>query len=260
MRGATTIYWLSFAYWLLSCSHVFLVKERKEILLFVLTVAVLLAFALWPKDSESVLVIREGQVRPDSVVPEASIAKRYRHVQLEPAAIQSVREGEQVIELELFPGETIRVRLQESEQTGQQSTEVYGSIEGVPGSMVTLVTYENVLAGTVQYPDGRTFMVNYAGDAEHSIVELDSDAMQTPPERVAILLRCDHPKGRHILPHVERDARAVWGLQIAIVWRRPMECLARRSRSLCRSRSRPRLSPAAAHRGAQGDAQGAGDR
>ena len=182
LRGATTIYWLSFGYWLLSCCHVFLVKERKEILLFVLTVAVLLAFALWPKDSESVLVKREGQVRPDSVVPEASIAKRYRHVQLEPAAIQSVREGEQVIELELFPGETIRVRLQESEQTGQQSTEVYGSIEGVPGSMVTLVTYEDVLAGTVQYPDGRTFMVNYAGDAEHSIVELDSDAMQAPPD------------------------------------------------------------------------------
>ena len=160
--------------------NVFLVKERKEILLFVLPMAVLLAVVFWPEDSEPVLVMREAEVRPDSAVPEASIAKRYRHVQLNHGAVQAVREGGQVIELELFPGETIRVRLQESEQTGLQSTEVYGAIEGVPGSMVTLVTYENVLAGMVQYPDGRTFMINYAGGAEHSIVELDSDAMHTP--------------------------------------------------------------------------------
>ena len=161
---------------------IFLVKLRKEILFFALPMAVLLAVAFWPEDSEPVLIMREAAVRPESSVPEAPIAKRFRHVQLKPAAIQAVREGGQVIELELFPGETIRVRLQKSEQTGLQSTEVYGAIEGVPGSMVTLVTYENVLAGTVQYPDGRTFMVNYAGGAEHSIVELDIDAMHTPHE------------------------------------------------------------------------------
>tara|TARA_B100001971_G_scaffold6592_1_gene5483 strand:+ start:397 stop:1872 length:1476 start_codon:yes stop_codon:yes gene_type:complete len=158
------------------------VKEQKENLLFVLPIAVLLAIAFWPDNSEPGLIMREAEVRPDASVPEAPIAKRYRHVQLNPSAIQAVREGGQVIELELFPGETVRVRLQESEQTGMQSTEVFGSIEGVPGSMVTLVTYEDVLAGMVQYPDGRSFMVNYAGGAEHSIVELDSAAMHTPHE------------------------------------------------------------------------------
>ena len=102
-------------------------------------IAVLLAVAFWPEDTEPVLIMREAQVRPDASVPEAAIAKRYRHVQLNPSAIEAVRQGEQVIELELFPGETIRVRLQQSEQTGMQSSEVFGSIEGVPGSMVTLV-------------------------------------------------------------------------------------------------------------------------
>ena len=157
-------------------------KERKDILLFLLPIAVLLAVAFWPEDTEPVLIMREAQVRPDASVPEAAIAKRYRHVQLNPSAIEAVRQGGQVIELELFPGETIRVRLQQSEQTGMQSSEVFGSIEGVPGSMVTLVTYENVMAGMVEYPDGRSFMVNYAGGAEHSIVELDSDAMHTSHE------------------------------------------------------------------------------
>lgn len=173
---------MSFCYRLLRYYERIFVKERKEFLVFVLPVAVLLAVVFWPEDSEAVLIMREAEVRPDASVPEASIAERYRHVQLNPSAIQAVREGEQVIELELFPGETIRVRLQQSEQTGLQSTEVFGSIEGVPGSMVTLVTYESVLAGMVQYPDGRTFMVNYAGGGEHSIVELDNDAMHTPLE------------------------------------------------------------------------------
>ena len=104
-------------------------KERKDILLFLLPIAVLLAVAFWPEDTEPVLIMREAQVRPDASVPEAAIAKRYRHVQLNPSAIEAVRQGEQVIELELFPGETIRVRLQQSEQTGMQSSEVFGSIE-----------------------------------------------------------------------------------------------------------------------------------
>ena len=49
-------------------------KERKEILLFVLPMAVLLAVAFWPEASEPVLVMREADVRPDCAVSEASIA------------------------------------------------------------------------------------------------------------------------------------------------------------------------------------------
>jgi len=158
------------------------VKEEKVIVFALLPLLLLAGVILWPAEPDPSLVMREVNERPDASVPEAAIAKRHRHVQLSPSAIEAVRVGGRVIELELFPGETIRVQLEPSEQTGLQSSEVHGSIEGVPGSVVTLVTYKGVLAGTVQYPDGRTFLVNYAGGAEHSIVELDPDKMHTPPE------------------------------------------------------------------------------
>ena len=38
----------------------------------------------------------------------------------------------------------------------------------------------NYPVGMVELPDGRQFLINYAGEGEHSVVELDSLAMQTP--------------------------------------------------------------------------------
>jgi len=157
------------------------VKEKKVIALSLLPVIGLAALLLWPEVPDPSLVMREAADRPNHLVPEKAVVKRQRHVQLNPSAIEAVREGGRVIEFELFPGETIRVLLEPAEQTGLQSSEVHGLVEGVPGSVVTLVTYDGALAGTVQYPDGRTFMVNYAGANEHSIVELDPDKMETPP-------------------------------------------------------------------------------
>lgn len=157
-------------------------RTVKSYALPVLLLAVLAGVVFWPAEKDPSLVLSEGAERPEVLLPEAPIAKRYRHVRLNPAAIDSVRKGDQVVELQLFPGETVRVVLDPSERTGDCSTEVQGTLEGVPGSMVSMVTLDDAVAATVQYPDGRMYMVNYAGGGEHSIVELDGNAMHTPHE------------------------------------------------------------------------------
>lgn len=124
--------------------------------------------------------MKEAAQRDWQTVPEHKIAKRFRHVKLHPEAVQSVREGGRIIELELFPGEQVKIRLEESEYTSGNSTEVMGEVVGVPRSLAVFVTVDDALAGTVELPDGRQFLVNYAGNGEHSVVQLDPLAMQTP--------------------------------------------------------------------------------
>ena len=114
--------------------------------------------------------------RPKDRVPEAAIAKRFRHVQINSRAVEAVSEGEQTISLNLFPGETIRVRLGKAEQTDPVSSEVHGEVIGLPGSAVSFVTYDGTLAGSITYPDGRMFLINYADKKTHSIVEVGGTA------------------------------------------------------------------------------------
>ena len=53
--------------------------------------------------------------------------------------------------------------------------EVHGEVVGMPGAAVSLITYEGVLAGSIEYPDGR--IINYAGEEAHSIVEINPVAV-----------------------------------------------------------------------------------
>ena len=155
-------------------------KKPEHFILLALPLLVGATIWLWPGQPQPSLVLRESMVRAESELPEAQIAKRFRHVQINPNAIAAVQQGGQIVELELFRGEKIRVQLEPSEQTGLESSEAHGSIVGVPGSMVSMVTYDGAVAATVQYPDGRSFMVNYAGGGDHSIVELDNAKLETP--------------------------------------------------------------------------------
>ena len=156
-------------------------KRQYIALLILLPFLVVGGLQLWRATQPApALILEEAVKRPIISLPEREIAKRFRHVKLHPDALQDVREGGRIIELELFPGETVRIRLEDSEYTSGNSTEVMGEVVGVPRSLVVFVTIDDALAGTVELPDGRQFLVNYAGNGEHSVVELDPLAMQTP--------------------------------------------------------------------------------
>ena len=73
-----------------------------------LGVAVLLGMTVYwwlsaSNDEPSLVATRLPERSKDSL-PEAAIAKRFRHVELSSRAVDAVQEGEQVIELTLFPG------------------------------------------------------------------------------------------------------------------------------------------------------------
>ncbi len=156
-------------------------KRQYKALLILLPFLVVGSLQLWRATQPGPgLVLEEAAARDWQTVPEHKIAKRFRHVKLHPDALQDVREGGRIIELELFSGETVRIRLEDSEFTSGNSTEVMGEVIGVPRSMAVFVTVDDALAGMVELPDGRQFLINYAGEGEHSVVELDSLAMQTP--------------------------------------------------------------------------------
>ena len=64
-------------------------------------------------------------MRAEEQLPEASMAKRYRHVRLNPDTVTAVQTGDRLITLELFPGESIKVRLEKATSTDPMSTEVH---------------------------------------------------------------------------------------------------------------------------------------
>ena len=84
--------------------------------------------------SEPALVATVMPERAKDSLPEAAVAKRFRHVQLDKRAVKAVSKGDRIISLTLFPGETIRVRLNEAGQTDPDSTEVHGEVIGMPGA------------------------------------------------------------------------------------------------------------------------------
>ena len=127
--------------------------------------------------AEPLLVEKKLLERSKDSLPEAPIAKRFRHVELSSAAVDAVREGERIIKLNLFPEETVRVRLGKAEKTDPVSTEVHGEVIGMPGAAVSFVTFNGTIAGSIEYPDGRMFLINYADRKSHSIVEIDSGAI-----------------------------------------------------------------------------------
>lgn len=129
---------------------------------------------LWPPSDRAALVSEVMPLRSRDQLPEAPIAKRFRHVRLNPDTIEAVQAGGRVISLELFPGETVKIRLGRSIQTDAVSKEVHGELIGHPGAAVSLITYKDVLAGSIEFSDGRHFLINYADDESHSIVEVDA--------------------------------------------------------------------------------------
>ena len=58
-----------------------------------------------------------------------------------------------------------------------------GSLQGIELSTVNLVTEDNVLVGSINYPGGM-YVIRYAGNGVHAVLEIDQS--QYPPERDAI--------------------------------------------------------------------------
>ena len=115
-------------------------KRQYKALLILLPFLAVGGFQLWRAAQPAPgLVLEEATARPIDSLPERKFAKRFRHVKLHPETLQDVREGGRIIELELFPGETVRIRLEESEYTSGNSTEVMGEVIGVPRSLVVFV-------------------------------------------------------------------------------------------------------------------------
>ena len=106
---------------------------------------------LTPK-AEPVLVEAQLPERLKDSLPEAPIAKRFRHVELSPAAVDAVREGERIIQLNLFPGETVRVRLDKAEKTDPVSTEVHGEVDDVMEPAASLPVVHDAIDVVNQQP------------------------------------------------------------------------------------------------------------
>ena len=155
-------------------------------LLILLGLLLAAGWAWWLPESAPPLVAEVLPVRAKERLPEAPVAKRYRHVRLNPDTVAAVQTGGRSITLELFPGESIQVLLEKAASTGTLSTEVHGEVVGMPGAAVSLITYEGVLAGSIEFPDGRHFLINYADEEAHSIVEIDSMAVHAPQRGVPL--------------------------------------------------------------------------
>ena len=51
---------------------------------------------------------------------------------------------------------------------------------GQPGATASFITYEGVMAGSLELADGRKFLINFADDQSHSIVELAAGSVHSP--------------------------------------------------------------------------------
>ena len=61
------------------------------------------------------VVDRELPARVQDTLPESEVTERFRHVRISANAVAAVQNGGQVISLELFPDETVQVRLNPAE-------------------------------------------------------------------------------------------------------------------------------------------------
>jgi hypothetical protein len=83
-----------------------------------------------------------------------------------------------VFRLNLFPGEEFEVLVSKFEVQGERFALV-GSVEGQPGSLVTLAGNPRAIAGDIFLPGRDPFLIEYAGEGTHRIVE--SDPSLFPP-------------------------------------------------------------------------------
>ena len=115
------------------------------------------------------------------VLPEKRITKRQRYVQLDANVAKIIlKEEKGAVQLELFPGEVVTVDFERSDMESAESATVTGGVRGQPGSEAVLISHKGVVAGSIMLGDGRSFLVNFAGENRHSVVELDPDKMAQP--------------------------------------------------------------------------------
>ena len=109
---------------------------------FLVLLGLLLAagWAWWLPKSVPPLVAEALPMRAKEQLPEASMAKRYRHVRLNPDTVTAVQTG-MTITLELFR-RINQGTFGESDLNDLMSTEVHGEVMGMPGAVVSLITGE----------------------------------------------------------------------------------------------------------------------
>ncbi len=169
---------------LIAKSQRILMKSRKYWALLACMLAVASAVGLWLFRTRPAphLISRKAASAPaHHKSPEQRITKRQRFVQLdENVAKVILKEEKGAVRLELFPGEVVTVDFERSDMESAESATVTGGVRGQPGSEAVLISHKGVVAASIMLGDGRSFLVNYAGEGRHTVVELDPDKMVEP--------------------------------------------------------------------------------
>ena len=149
-----------------------------------LPLAYWLAFVVIPSPPQLISPLTPAQVAEaeKTPVPEAKIAKRTRHVTLDPEVMRTLQQSEGSLSIELFPNETVTIDFERAEPDAKESISVTGTIRGQPSSQVVLVTHKGALGGSVSLADGRSFLINYTGKDRYAVVELDHSKMSESKE------------------------------------------------------------------------------
>ena len=128
-----------------------------------------LAFFWQPKIE---LLPSASQAVGSLVTPEMENSRRHRFVKIDASAIRAIEQGASRIELELFPGDRVSAVLDPAESSSLGGTTATGHLYGQPNSQITLATFGGVIAASVFKPDGRSYMITYAGKGLHQVSEL----------------------------------------------------------------------------------------
>lgn len=111
---------------------------------------------------------------------------RTRGVKIDPAALR-VEPGT-TITVELFEDVVRRVVLERREQPSETAVVWHGTLEGEPGSAVTLVLNGEVLIGNISTMAGRHFQIRYLEAGVHYVQEVDRSRYpdEADPEEVEL--------------------------------------------------------------------------
>lgn len=126
--------------------------------------------------------------------PEKAVSKRHQFVDVQPAALVELAQGDGRVQIAL-PGRgrfTVTVTRRDENPV---ATIAYGTLEEVPGSQVILTAVEDKLSGRVILPDGALFQIISTADGHHCVFEVN---------RKLVDVACEPPTGAQ--PASIRDA------------------------------------------------------
>lgn len=138
---------------------------------------------------ETALTDRLGQAEPPFV--KRSRVAQVNWQALAAGELRANDESEKkTVRLNLFPDTAYTAWVRQAEITRNQETIWQGGLEGSPGSEVTLVRKDNLLAGNVSFHGGR-FQIRFLEDGFHRIREVDPGGFAKERDPLPILTAKD---------------------------------------------------------------------